>query len=81
MKYLILDYLEATAARLPQKVAFTDECGAIAFGDLVRLSRAVGSALCRHVAPRTTVGFYMDKSIQTVAGFFGAVYAGCAIRS
>ena len=78
MKYLILDYLEATAARLPQKVTFTDECGAIAFGDLVRLSRAVGSALCKHVAPRTTVGFYMDKSVQTVAGFFGAVYAGCA---
>ena len=78
MKYLILDYLEATAARLPEKVAFTDETSAVSFSELVRLSRAVGSALTKHVAPRTTVGFYMDKSVQTVAGFFGAVYAGCS---
>ena len=78
MKYLILDHLEATAARLPHKTAFADEGSAVTFAELVRLSRAVGSALCARVSPRTTVGFYMDKSVQTVAGFFGAVYAGCA---
>ncbi|MGN0991093.1 MAG: AMP-binding protein, partial [Candidatus Ventricola sp.] len=76
MKYLILDHLEATAARLPQKTAFADEGSAVTFEELIRLSRAVGSALLSRVAPRTTVGFYMDKSVQTVAGFFGAVYAG-----
>lgn len=78
MKYLILDYLEATASRLPQKTAFADEAGSVTFESLVRLSRAVGSALCAHAAPRTAIGFYMDKSVQTVAGFMGAVYAGCA---
>ena len=78
MKYLILDYLEATAARLPEKTAFTDADSSVSFAELVRLSRAVGSALSSRVAPRTTVGFYMDKSVQTVSGFFGAVYAGCA---
>ena len=78
MKYLILDYLEATAARLPDKTAFTDESSAVTFAQLVHLSRAVGSALTAHVAPRTTVGFYMDKSVSAVAGFLGAVYAGCA---
>lgn len=78
MKYLILDYLEATASRLPQKTAFADEAGSVTFESLVRLSRAAGSALCAHAAPRTAIGFYMDKSVQTVAGFMGAVYAGCA---
>lgn len=78
MKYLILDHLEATAARLPHKTAFADEGSAVTFEQLVYLSRAVGSALSARVTPRTTVGFYMDKSVQTVAGFFGAVYAGCA---
>ena len=78
MKYLILDYLEATASRLPEKTAFVDAESSVSFGELVRLSRAVGSALAMHVAPRTTVGFYMDKGVNTVAGFFGAVYAGCA---
>ncbi len=78
MKYLILDDLEATAARLPEKTAFADIRRAVTFDELVRLSRAAGSALSRCVPPRTTIGFYMDKSVQTVAGFFGAVYAGCA---
>lgn len=28
--------------------------------------------------PRSVVGFYMDKGVETVVGFMGAVYAGCA---
>lgn len=78
MKYLILDYLESTAARLPDQTAFIDENGSVTFSELVRLAGAVGSALANCVTPRTTIGFYMDKSVQTVVGFMGAVYAGCA---
>ena len=78
MHTLILDALEATAARLPEKTAFVDAESSVTFAQLTGLSRAAGSALTAHVAPRTVVGFYMDKSVQTVAGFLGAVYAGCA---
>ena len=78
MHTLILDALEATGARLPDKTAFIDEETSVTFSRLIALSRAVGSALCARVAPRTVVGFYMDKSCATVAGFLGAVYAGCA---
>ena len=78
MKYLILDHLESTAARLPDQTAFIDENGSVTFSELVRLAGAVGSALANCVAPRTTIGFYMDKSVRTVVGFMGAVYAGCA---
>ena len=78
MKYLILDYLEATAAAYPDKVAFVDPDASATFSELVRLSRAAGSALAKKVAPRTTVGFYLDKSVSAVCGFMGAVYAGCA---
>ena len=78
MHTLILDALEATGARLPDKTAFIDEETSVTFSRLIALSRAVGSALSARVAPRTVVGFYMDKSCATVAGFLGAVYAGCA---
>ena len=78
MKYLILDYLEETAVKHPDKTAFIDPDGCITFSQLVRLSRAVGSALAARVSPRTTVGFYLDKSVSAVCGFMGAVYAGCA---
>lgn len=78
MKYLILDYLEDTSARLPQKTAFADVDSSLSFAELVQSARAVGSALSEHVRPRMTVPFYLEKSAAAVAGFFGAVYAGCA---
>ena len=78
MKYLIPDYLEATAAKYPDKVAFVDPDSSATFAQLVFRARAVGSALSAKAAPRTTIPFYMDKSVAAVCGFMGAVYAGCA---
>ena len=78
MKTLILDYMEATAARLPEKTAFADENASVTFGALVVRAKAVASALCAYVPPRSVIGFYMDKGVDTVVGFMGAVYAGCA---
>ena len=78
MKYLIHDYLEATAARLPEKTAFADAEREISFAQLVSSARAVASGLIPHVSPRSIVGFYMDKSVEAICGFMGAMYAGCA---
>ena len=78
MKTLILDYMEATAARLPEKIAFADENTSVTFGALVARAQAAASALCADVPPRSVIGFYMDKGVDTVVGFMGAVYAGCA---
>ena len=78
MNTLILDILEATASRLPQKIAFADAEDAVTFSALVQKARAVGSALLPLVSARSVVGFYMDKSVSAVCGFMGAVYAGCA---
>ncbi len=78
MKYLILDVLEETASRLPHKTAFADPCTALTFSQLVQRARAVGSELATRVHPRSVIGFYIDKSTAAIAGFLGAVYAGCA---
>ena len=78
MKTLILDYLEETAARLPDKTAFADPDAAVTFSELVRGARAVASALLDCTKPRMVLGFYMDKSVAALVGFMGAVYAGCA---
>ncbi len=78
MKYLILDYLEQTCARLPDKTAFADEHASVTFGELMTKARAVGSALSARLTPRTTVGVYMEKSADAVIAFLGIVYAGCS---
>ena len=78
MNNLILDALEQTAARLPEKIAFADEQTEVSFSALVRRAQSVAAALIPLVPPRSVVGFYMDKVVETVVGFMGAVYAGCA---
>lgn len=78
MNTLILDFLEQTAARLPDKTAFADPDSSVTFAQLVRGARAVASALLTRTRPRTVLGFYMDKSVSAIVGFMGAVYAGCA---
>ena len=78
MKTLILDYLEDTAARLPDKTAFADPDSSVTFAALLRGARAVASALLGCTQPRMVLGFYMDKSVAALVGFMGAVYAGCA---
>ena len=78
MNNLILDALEQTAARLPEKIAFADEQTEVSFSALVRRAQSVAAALIPLVPPRSVVGFYMDKGVETVVGFMGAVYAGCA---
>lgn len=78
MNNLILDYMEQTAARLPEKTAFADEQTSVVFAALVCRAKKVASALIPLVPPRSVVGFYMDKGVETVVGFMGAVYAGCA---
>lgn len=80
MKNLILDYMEATAARLPEKTAFADENSSVTFSALVARAKAVASALCGYVPPRSVIGFYMDKGVDTAIGFMGAVYAAVPIR-
>ena len=73
----ILQYLEGTAARLPDKLAFSDGEQGLTFGELSRLSRAIGSAVCARGMRREPVVILMEKSAMEIASFFGTVYAGC----
>ncbi|MBQ7320808.1 MAG: amino acid adenylation domain-containing protein [Clostridia bacterium] len=73
----ILQYLEGTAARLPDKLAFSDGEQGLTFGELSRLSRAIGSAVCARGMRREPVVILMEKSAMEIAAFFGTVYAGC----
>ena len=73
----ILEYLEATAAAVPEKLAFSDGKSDLSFGELQRASRAIGSALSRLGARREAVVVYMDKHPNVMSTFFGVIYAGC----
>ena len=73
----ILQYLENTVQRVPDKLAFSDGEVGLTFGELSRVSRAVGSAVCARSLRRESVVVLMEKSAMEIAVFLGVVYAGC----
>jgi amino acid adenylation domain-containing protein len=74
----VLQYLEQTAQRLPDKVAFSDgEGGAsLTFSELLDRARRIGSCLCRAGLTGKRVAILMDRHPAAVAAMLGAVYAG-----
>ena len=73
----ILQYLDATADRVPDKLAFSDGTGGLTFGALDDLTRAVGSALLARGYTREPAAVLMDKHPEEIAAFLGIIRAGC----
>jgi amino acid adenylation domain-containing protein len=73
----VLEYLEATAARLPDKAAFVDEGGEVTFAALLDGARAIGSALCVAAPGGRPVAVLTDRTAISITGFLGALQAGC----
>ena len=73
----ILQYLDETARRVPDKTAFSDGRTSLTFRELDRISRCIGSALCRLGYSREPVAVLMERSPAEVAAFLGIVRAGC----
>ena len=74
----ILQYLEDTAQRVPDKLAFSDGVGeeSLTFAALLRMARSVGSALIRRGARGHRVAIVCERHPSTVALMLGVLYAG-----
>jgi len=77
MQTNILEYLEATAPRLPDKVAYSDGSDDMTFSALYSSARSVGSALAASGYRREPIAILMKKHPTEIAAFYGCVYAGC----
>lgn len=73
----ILEYLEYSAERCPDKIAVDDGTVRYTYKELLQLSRKIGSAISHMVRPEQPVPVMMDKSADTLAIFMGIVQAGC----
>ena len=73
----VLEYLDATAPRLPEKAAFCDDDTRLSFCDLDKRSRAIGTALAAGGYENEPVVVFMEKGPCAVSAFFGVLRAGC----
>lgn len=73
----VLDYLEETAEKYPEKIAFYDIEKASTFRELQQEAKAVGSTIAEVVPSKQPVIVYMERNTNTISAFLGCVYAGC----
>lgn len=73
----VLEYLEQSAQKYPDKIAVKDTACAYTYEQLWKKARHIGSHLTKHTTPNHPVCVFADKSADTLAVFFGIVYAGC----
>lgn len=72
----VLDYLEQSASKFSNKIGYTDMKEQISFGGLKNRAQSIGSEISKHIAKGEPVAVYMEKSVASIAAFFGVVYAG-----
>ena len=72
-----LSYLNETADRLPDKLAFSDEETGLTFSQLRRAAASVGACLKNSGAKAEPVGVLMERSASEIAAFLGVMEAGC----
>lgn len=72
----ILEYLERSAARFPDKTAFADETEQCTFAELRAGAKRAGSAFARLGCIRKPVPVLMEKGVRTIEILMGIVYAG-----
>ena len=71
----ILEYLEATALALPDKVGFSDEKRELTFAQMVNNARVLGTALSVY-GKRRPVAILIDRSCCCIEAMLGVLYAG-----
>ena len=72
----ILEYLEQSARKDPDKTAFADENSRCSFRELEEKAKRAGSALERKDCFGRPVAVLMEKSVMTIQVMMGIVYAG-----
>ncbi len=72
----VLEYLEHAAALHPEKraVAYGDEV--YSYQELAELSKKIGACLLKEGVSKRPIGVIADRSITTLAFFFGVLYSG-----
>ena len=74
----ILDYLEQTAQRLPEKTALADDKLSLTFDQWVQQAESIGTAIAQatNSTIRRAVLVFVDRRVEGLVGAMGAVESG-----
>ena len=72
----ILEYIENSEKKFSNKIAVIEEDKKITYSELLNKSKQIASAILDVNCVRKPVPILMEKGINALCSFFGAVYAG-----
>lgn len=73
----ILEWLEETSKKFPDKIAFEDVENSITFSEVESTAKHIASELVKHTEVRKPVIVISSRKVLTPAVFLSVVYAGC----
>lgn len=73
----VLNYLESSALKFPNKIAVIEEEKNTTYKELCDMSKRIGSYFANKNISNELVLVFMDKGIDTLISFFGSIYANC----
>lgn len=76
MARIVTDYLDITAKKYPNKVAFVDDRRELTFKQLQEEAYHIASSIIRSGFYKQPVLVYLDKSVEVIAAFQGVAYSG-----
>lgn len=77
MQINVLEYLEETVRRVPDKIAFSSENDSLTFGEVYAQARAIGTKLIQDGHNKQPMVVFMKKQPKTISAFLGVIYSGC----
>ncbi|MBE5939277.1 MAG: amino acid adenylation domain-containing protein [Lachnospiraceae bacterium] len=76
MQNNVLEYLENTVTRVPDKLAFANENTGVTFKEVYDNARAIGTYLHKNGHYKEPVVVFMEKHPNAIVAFFGTIYGG-----
>jgi amino acid adenylation domain-containing protein len=76
MQRNVMEYLEHTVKRLPEKIAYANEDMGITFRQTYDTSRAIGTLLSHEGYYKEPIVVFMGKHPKEITAFYGVIYSG-----
>lgn len=76
MQNHVLDYLDKTVQRVPDKIAFANESEALTFRNVYDQNRAIATFFAEKGMYKEPIVVFMNKHPKTITAFFGVINSG-----
>ena len=76
MQINVLEYLDNTVLRVPDKIAYANETDSLTFKQVYDYARSIGTCISAYGLRRQPIVVYMKKHPNAISAFYGVVYSG-----